>query len=379
MLRERIVRLLLFGSLVITLVFPLVRSTNIFHTVGGGGTDLVSHWGSSILLAYEGAALYRVPSVELCEHPDGPRSWKAPELTCGVRGHPELEPFIINWQQYPRVYPPGCQLMMAPFAGLYLAGLPLPSVNAVAMVVLLIFTHLATYQFGRIFWRHERRAVRILGLTFVVFAHLQFVTWALNGMYDPIALIAMFAAIGRLREHRFASAFTALSLAFFLHYRALWYLPLFAWVAMQTLASWRTLSPREKWAVVAAACGPALAAITFVLSWPAFEKFPVTNPLFAAPALVTCFVPVVVIGVLALAREGLTFSCAVWQLLLLRQTHEVRAWHVLFSTVLVAVATLGRRATLAVCCAIVLVLWQSERVFNTGFFSAEQLLNLFAE
>lgn len=377
---RRLAALLLGGSLLVTCVFPLVRSPWPFRTSGGQGTDLASHWGSALLLAFEGPALYRVPSGELCAHPVGvARPWRDDALTCAVRGHPALPAFVINWPQYPRVYPPGCQLLMAPLAMLFVLGVPFSWVNALAMVGLLLFGHLATLLLARLFWRVEGAALRITGLAFVAFAHVQLVVWALGGMYDVVPLAAVLAGVVAARDRRFPAAFVLLALALFLHYRALWYLPLFAWAAAQVARSWGAWARREKRAVIAAVCAPVLAGASFVLSWPALHTFPESNVLRSHPALGLFVVPAVALGALAVTRSWLTLSCAGWQLLMLSQTRELRPWHVLLSMPLVAVATLERRTAAAVLAALALVLWQGEAVFGANLFSLDPVLALFAD
>jgi hypothetical protein len=112
--------------------------------------------------------------------------------------------------------------------------------------------------------------------------------WSLRGLYDGIALLALVGSVERLRARSWSRSLFLYACALFLHFRALWYLPVAA-AAAAGLAreAWsrRSLPPADRaWL---AACVPLLAvtgmALAPLLPW--LPRFPANNEyLWTSPA-----------------------------------------------------------------------------------------------
>ncbi|HSN28291.1 MAG TPA: hypothetical protein VLT45_18525 [Kofleriaceae bacterium] len=261
---------------------------------------------------------------------------------------PGDRPMVMNWQAYPRPYPPGALLYAAPEAVLYAhTSLSLYVVDRIAIVKDLLVGHLLVLVLLELLagWQ--------LLLSPLVYAGV--VPWAAAGFYDPIAVLLVCWAIVRLERERPLDALACLAGAAFLHFRAIWYVPLGVVALARLRASPGELRSRRGILLVAiglVAVAGALLALR--LAGPSLGTFPRTNPaLLTRPSLATLgFVVLAIAACATLAhhRQWLLVALVAWQALVIGLTRQAQFWHPMFLLPLLA---LGRRARWPVVIAIV--------------------------
>ncbi len=377
------------GSFLIFSAFPVFRLDRESRTLPCC-TDHSAHWGASILMAFNGLDIYRRPVKELCTKPSASQRAANPLADCTVPSHPSIAPFSVNWQQYPRVYPPGAMLLAAPEALLFgLSLIHFDLANLLIVLTILLGAHLASLAIFLCLWRSgaDNPAWRVVVLCIVMpLVHLQLVDGALRGIYDPVPALLIVAGALLVSSARPVAGVLAISVAMFLHFRALWYVPLLM------LALYRTYETRSMWmrggrSWVALGVSGALLAITlwcFMVLQPALHSFHLTNPVGIKafrtdPGLIlSAGVPVGgVLAALAWNRSWLTAAVASWQLLVLLQTREVQQWHALLLLPMIGIAALERRASqAAVIAVLVLYFWEFRVAFSGWPLSGDTLADL---
>ncbi len=202
------------------------------------GSDHFSHVFGALLFLDHGFDVYRARVEDLCK-PRTPQEREAvaaalqvdPGDVCWEEGF--SRPLVINWPTLPRPYPPGEVLFFLPEALLYrYGGWSFGGVNAVCLVALVLAAHLA----AGLLWlalREQLKGWLLLPLWLVAYAEL--VHWALMGFYDPLFVALLLGAVLALRGARGSLALLLFSGAVFLHFRALWYAPLFLAAAIRAL------------------------------------------------------------------------------------------------------------------------------------------------
>jgi hypothetical protein len=378
------------GSFVIFAAFPIFRLTGPERTLPCC-TDHSAHWGSAILMAFDGMDVYRRPIQELCGAPTPEQKAGNPLANCVVPAQPSIAPFLINWQQYPRVYPPGAMILAAPAAFLFAKSLVrFDQANLIMVILVLAGAHLASLATFLCLWRPGSSSVT--GWSAVVFClvmplvHLQLVDGALRGLYDPIPIFGVVAGALLASMGRPVAALLFVSLAMFTHFRALWFVPLLVAILMSVWRhrrEWRA-SPRAWAAIGISAVLLAISAGCFALLQPALHSFHLTNPVGLKafrtdPGLIlSAGVPVAgIAGVLLWNRSWLTLAVVLWQLFVLVQTREVQQWHALFVLPMVGIAALERRASqAAVIATVLLFLWESRVAFSGWPFNGDMLADL---
>jgi hypothetical protein len=330
-------------------------------------TDHWSHYGRAALFYRHGFDVYRFPASRYCKAPsDAVARQLPPEAGCRwcvAAGASTAErPLCINWQGLRNAYPPGLVLYSLPEVLLLQhTSLSLRAINLFTVLKYLIVAHLLIWLLFKLVFQppeDDRAEPGERWLRYGLFGlfYLEILKWTLSGFYDPIAVCALFVGVWQLRRKRGVEAILALSAAVFLHYRALWYLPLFAF------AGWTALRNRE-WhkgrggalaKLAASALVLGLSLYAFVLMAPGLKDFPGNSGVRLADLslskaaswnLVLPLLPVLIY--LARNRQAMLLSCVLWQLFMITNTFQVQGWHILFLLPMFGLARLeGKRGSL---------------------------------
>lgn len=135
------------------------------------------------------------------------------------------------WPQVGYLYPPGALLFFAPFSWLYYnAGFSIGLVSKLSLCVMVVFWHLAC-----LVPLISRRITSSLGYCVWAFVYMQGLFWTLNGQYEglPMLFITLAAAHSGQDPYRLQKY---LSLAIFVKFQALLYLPFFLRDVTQSIA-----------------------------------------------------------------------------------------------------------------------------------------------
>lgn len=349
----------------LSILFFTNIATKVFDNGTGSyrleNTDHISHWGSAILFYFNGFDVYRLPSSQFCAPSDlsaqnrYAREFVRPDLSCAVPGHMKIPRFLVNWQTRVQNYPPGAFLYSAPEALLHSVFLaPFSLIKKFTLFKHLFAAHCAAaiFLFCLLFTPEadhaesktsDWKALAWLVLLPLVFIELCF--WSIYGIYDPASILFLFLSVYFLRQKKGILSVVSYSIAVFLHYRALWMLPLLGaglWVTFQqaakprlnTLLALRRLTPLLFSCFLLGA-----SAYSLSLALPDIQTYAITNPLHytfvnAARSSEAWYSLVVCLGVVLLflgaRRLWLPASLCLWQLFMLIQTPDRRPWHGLF-------------------------------------------------
>ncbi|HEX7599763.1 MAG TPA: hypothetical protein VF518_16215 [Polyangia bacterium] len=232
------------AALLLALAVPLLGRTGLGDLSNHFGDHLAHTWATDIFY-HRGLDIYRRPFGEL---------WK--DSTFPVREQ--------AWGDMARPYPPGVFALFTPLVVLARTiAIPKPMLGMIAVIYLLVWTHLGFVSLFKLLARTPPGARLIAGvLLWAVLVHL-----ALQGFYDPLWIGCGFAMAYALVEDRPASALRWFALAALLHFRAVTLAPLGLW------ALWRAIHKRPAatwpWATIGlCAIALVLVAVSFVLVYP---------------------------------------------------------------------------------------------------------------
>lgn len=344
-----------------------------------GSSDHYSHWSSTILFRHRGLDIYRLPAADVC--PPAPAygvyALVAKGDTCNIPERVGMRPLVTNWRQFPRPYPPGWLLYHAPIALLHEATtLEFETLNRLIIIQYLFFAHLligalaAALLFPRRGERAPDHAAAALRTFVVAVAASEIVRWTMLGYYDGVAVLCSVLGVVALGRRRDVDALFWLSAGVFLHFRALWLLPLLGFAGLRALRSGELREHRAK--VVAAGAMLAAAAVAFLLVRPALAGFPRTNPIFHAlfdrhmPERWDFFLPLAVASfVLLRARAALLFVALAFQLFVVWRTPQIQPWHALSMLPLLVLARFERHRAAEVA-AFAVFLVECRQVFDVA-------------
>lgn len=335
----RALRIGLASSALLLCLFVIAVPGAPAGSIGRWGTDHLAHYGASVMFWHHGPRVFDTPMQDLC----GPRTpagalfaeeMQVPDrYVCERAGE---RPLVINWQAFPRPYPPGALLYAAPEAVLYAqTSLSAYVIDRIAIVKDILVGHLLVLVLLEMLLAESRRWAALL----VPVVYLGVVPWAAAGFYDPIAVLCIVWAIARLERDRPLDALLFLSLAAFLHFRAIWYVPL----GVVTLAKLRGAELRTRRGVVVLG-GSALllgaAVLALVLVGPSLGDFPHTNPILKGGAACIDYVVLIalVLACLLLQRQWLLATLVGWQAIVIGLTVQAQFWHPMFLLPLLAIA-----------------------------------------
>lgn len=336
--------------------------------LGGRSSDHYSHTMATILFFDRGVQIYRRPIRELCARGEGSlrraREVAAPlrvlpQDVCWPSASPQARPLIINWQHFPRPYPPGQLLYFLPEALLYrFAGARFDTVNRITILKLGLAAHVCWVMLAVLLSDLRPRGIAwgVLAISYVQLLH-----WALRGMYDAISLVGVVLALLFLRRGRPLSALVAFAWACFSHFRALWYLPLLLPIAVElhrTGVLRDVLGGSGPRARLRAGLPMAVAAlmlgascVAFLWLWPALMRLPERNPLHY-PTLeplssigLSFLLPSLGVAALLVAqRAWWTVLSLGWLVGMLLASPTFMPWHTLFLLPILLVPSIESRA-----------------------------------
>jgi len=182
----------------------------------------------------------------------------------------------VIWPQQPFIYPPGALLLYAPFGWAeYGLGLSEMAVHRAAVIFCVVLAHLSVLlMLGEL-----RRDGGPLTLLIVALYAMMALGFSLNGLYDPAYVAAGALGLSASRRGQESRAVLWLSLATFLHFRALFYLP----AALANLAASGAralkggLSRREWLRFSVSVLLGAAAAWALLLTWKSFDDIGAPN------------------------------------------------------------------------------------------------------
>jgi hypothetical protein len=307
-------------------------------------SDHFSHMNTGRLFTYSGINIWLKPLKqngrpltpdELAALPSDLKS-VPPDLMLAIPGWPKDKPFVSSWNVYPRFHPPGDMVVTAPVAVLYsLTSLSFSESNRLLILLFLVYAHLSIYVLFKSGVFVDR--ARPLGFLVLFLVYAECVHWALEGFYEPL-VIAPLVLCGRYAyQKRGLAAFTAYSAAAFLHFRALFLLPLGLYSLYLMLEERESRDWKRRDYLTAAAsivmAGSSFAA--FVMVWPYLKVLAVNNVVnvtgsLDVPALVTFAIVVVAVGALLVyARAWLDAGILLFLVVLLLLLRQTFGWDVL--------------------------------------------------
>ncbi len=244
------------------------------------------------------------------------------------------KPFISSWTQYPRLYPPGDMVLVAPIAVAYhFSSLTFTHVNRILIIYFLLLAHISVFFVLLAFWPAEPR--RLIGPLGIFIAYSELIHWSLEGFYDvvlvaPITLVALL-----LKAKRNLAALVAYCASTFIHYRAFFFVPLAIYAAYSIARNgdWRRWRIPEIIAVGVAVLLGGASLYTFGLLWPWFSQVQITNPVRLAPsnpALMEFAVVILIVALFLLsARAWFDMVMLFWMSIIWIQTPYAWYWYML--------------------------------------------------
>lgn len=185
--------------------------------------------------------------------------------------------------------------------------------------------------------------------------YLVFVPWSAMGFYDGAAVLLLLLGFRALQRDRRGRALLWGALSLLLHFRALWYAPLFVAVAWtvwrdsnrpavesepastsRPWIAWLT-SPSDRTLLLVGGALVLPALLAFLTVMPHLKHFPVNNPLnyrllsFLSPATWSLLLLTAGgIALLAARRHWLLLAQLLWCELVIVQAPQAQPWHLMF-------------------------------------------------
>lgn len=315
-------------------------------------SDHFSHYMSGLLFWHKGARIWSEPIEQICGPQDllqalvVAEEWQVSERDiCFIPERQGQRPLVINWIDFPRPYPPGFLLYTLPEALLYAgSSLSFAAINTIEIVQFLVVAHGAVFLLWLVLWGEggERPAGggwRVMTVLVLALAYTELVWWALCGIYDSVAIAAVILAFWGATKKRWLWTILAFSSAVFLHFRALWYLPLLFLAGYRQVRDHGMRLTAKEWLGVGGAAILLVAAgASFLLVFPSLWQFPLTNPanlkaLGEEPGLWFGLVGIPFLSLLlflAYKRDWLLCGLLGWQLFMLVNVRQTMGWHTSF-------------------------------------------------
>jgi hypothetical protein len=185
------------------------------------------------------------------------------------------KPLIINWAGQPRPYPPGDLVLFSPLSLLQrTSSLSFSTLNRLTIFWLVLLAHVAVF----ILFDGLSRSPRLWFVTLLIYFEL--IHWSLEGFYDATAVAPLLLCARYLDERRPLALLTAFSVATFLHFRALLFVPWVLWAAWLGVRErvWRNWARRELAAATVAIVLGTATILTFALTYHWLKGFDWQNP-----------------------------------------------------------------------------------------------------
>ncbi len=312
----------------------------------GAFTDHFSHMNAARAFPRIGLEIYRrgpmlmVPPVsgkELAELPADVQSGGS--WTGGIYPMPGStwdKPWVTSWSGFPRPYPPGDLLLVAPVAYLYdQTDLSFTDANRLLIALFMIYAHIGLFFGTRLVAREASLATPVLWLCWALI-YLEAVHNTLDGFYDFAVAAPLFLCFEYLRARRSLAAAVAYSAAAVIHFRVLFLAPLslYAVYLFARERQWRAFGVRQVPAALALALLSFATLGTFWLVTPALRQMNVTNPAnvwlqpLATPTVLWLIAVVLICAVLlAVARAFFDLVMVLWLGCMYLSLREAQPWH----------------------------------------------------
>jgi hypothetical protein len=318
----------------------------------GAFTDHFSHMNAARAFPRIGLDIYRrgpmllyppVSGTELTELPEDVKyggSW-----TGGIYPMPGGtwdKPWVTSWSGFPRPYPPGDLLLVAPIAYLYdQTDLSFTQANRLLILLFLIYTHVGVFFASRMVLREASLATPVLWLCWALL-YSETIHDTLDGFYDFSVATPLLLCFEYLRARRGLAAAVAFCAGAFIHFRVLFLAPLSLYAAYLFVRErqWRGFGWKQGLAVAVAAGLTFCTLGTFWLVTPALRQMTVTNPAnmwvqpISAPAVLWLLAVVLLLAaVLTYARAFFDLAILLWLGVMYLSLREAQPWHILIIAV----------------------------------------------
>jgi hypothetical protein len=312
----------------------------------GSFTDHFSHMNAARAFSELGLQIYRqgpmlmyppIVGEELAKLPRDTQfggSW-----TGGVYPMPGSswdKPWVTSWSGYPRPYPPGDLLLVAPIAFLYeRTDLSFAGANRLLIMLFLIYAHVGVFFGTRLVLREASLATPVLWGAWAL-VYLEGVHHTLEGFYDFAAAAPLFLCFDFLRARRGLAAAVAYCAAAVIHFRVLFLAPLslYAVYIFVRDRQWQRFGVKQALAAFAVLSLSFVTLGTFWLVTPALRQMTVTNaanvwvqPLMSPGVLWLSAVVLLATAILVYARAYFDAFIALWLGVMYLSLREVQPWH----------------------------------------------------
>ncbi|MGH2756884.1 MAG: hypothetical protein ACRDI3_03760 [Actinomycetota bacterium] len=349
----------------------------------GNYTDHFSDMNTARMFTHAGLDIWRKPLGELGEPMSGAETAALPDdlrttLKEGSRkvpGWPEDKPYVATFVRNPSFQPPGGLALTAPVAAIYsYTSLSFSDANRLLIALYLVYAHVSLYVFFRAAARMGAGAVGFLG-AFVVYGEVIHLT--LQGFYEAALIGPLILSAWAAYERRGLAATAWFVIAVAIHFRALFFLPVFLYgcYLLVRQREWRKWSPRAWSAVVGAGAAGAATLVAFLYLWPHLTSMEVTAPvyfrkLFDDPpdAIFYSGIALLLGAVLAVARGWRDLVLLVWGMGMFTLLREAFAWDVLTMLAWIGMPVVATRAGLVRDVRLVAVMFVALVVFNNQSF-----------
>jgi len=199
---------LLIFLLISLLLWIAAVSINPFPTatLTGNYTDHLNFETEAWFFLHNGFDVFKVPMGELAA------------VSHALRPH-------VTWAELPYDKTLGNLIVFIPFGAINNLGLlPESIVSKLIICLLILIAHIAIYYF--IDELRRRHAALAINATLSAIFYMLLMYWSANGFSDAISILFIILAIRFLREKRNAPSLLCYAMSVFMHYRAIYFLPL---------------------------------------------------------------------------------------------------------------------------------------------------------
>jgi hypothetical protein len=252
------------------------------------------------------------------------------------------KPWVTSWSGFPRPYPPGDLLVVAPVALLYeQTDLSFAGANRLLIMLFLIYAHVGVFLATRLVLREASLATPVLWVAWALL-YLESIHHTLEGFYDYAAAIPLLLCFDYLRARRGLAAAAAFCAAAVIHFRVLFLAPLSLYAAYLFVRErqWRDFGPKQGLLAVMVAGLSFITLGTFWLVTPALRQMTVTNvanawvqPLSTPAVLWLLAVVLLAAALLAYLRAYFDLFVALWLGGMYLSLREAQPWHCLIVSV----------------------------------------------
>lgn len=343
--RERRVRILVGCSLAGWVVWALLRP--LCHPYAdlacGNYSDHFSDMNIARALVADGLDVWRSPLRELGDPLTESEIESLPpdirlvgDAARKVPGWPADKPFVSSFEHLPSINPPGGLALTAPVAAAYhFTSLSFTQANRMLIALFLVYAHLSLYVFFGGVAKMELGSVGFLG-GFAVYGETIYFT--LQGFSEAAVIGPLILSAFALSRNDGLKGIAWFTLAVSFHFRALFFLPLFAYGVYLVLRDrqWKAWTVSSWGTAAASLIAGSLTLLIFWMLRPALAQIPVTNAvqqriLWEQRDLAVLFVGMLLLlaGVLIRSRAWADLVLLLWIFTMFTWLNEAYPWNVL--------------------------------------------------